>query len=30
MQVDDSRLEKKDGTANEPVQFLVGRDQLRY
>ena len=29
-QVDDQRLEKKDRTANEPVQFLVGRDQLRY
>ncbi|MBI4471292.1 MAG: hypothetical protein HY646_01400 [Acidobacteria bacterium] len=28
--VDDSRLEKKDRTANEPVQFLVGRDKLRY
>jgi len=30
VQVDDNRLEKKDRTANEPVQFLVGRDQLRY
>src|SRR5712692_2074317 len=30
IQVDDQRLEKKDRTANEPVQFLVGRDQLRY
>jgi hypothetical protein len=30
IQVDDSRLEKKDRTANEPVQFLVGRDHLRY
>ena len=30
VQVDDYRLEKKDKTANEPVQFLVGRDQLRY
>jgi hypothetical protein len=30
IQADDSRLEKKDRTANEPVQFLVGRDQLRY
>jgi hypothetical protein len=30
IQVDDYRLEKKDRTANEPVQFLVGRDQLRY
>jgi chromosome segregation ATPase len=28
--VDDSRLEKKERTANEPVQFLVGRDKLRY
>jgi hypothetical protein len=30
IQVDDHRLEKKDRTANEPVQFLVGREQLRY
>src|SRR5262249_48075582 len=30
IQVDDNRLEKRDRTANEPVQFLVGRDQLRY
>jgi hypothetical protein len=30
VQVDDSRLEKKDRTVNEPMQFLVGRDQLRY
>ena len=30
IQVDDSRLEKKDRTANEPVQFLVGKDKLRY
>jgi len=30
VQVDDHRLEKKDRTVNEPVQFLVGRDQLRY
>ena len=28
--VDDALLEKKDRTANEPVQFLVGRDKLRY
>jgi chromosome segregation ATPase len=28
--VDDNRLEKKDRTANEPVQFFVGRDKLRY
>ena len=30
IQVDDNRLEKKDRAANEPLQFLVGRDQLRY
>jgi hypothetical protein len=30
IQVDDSKLEKKDRNANEPVQFLVGRDKLRY
>ena len=30
IQVDDSKLEKKERTANEPVQFLVGRDKLRY
>ena len=30
VQVDDHRLEKKDRTVNEPIQFLVGRDQLRY
>jgi chromosome segregation ATPase len=30
IQVDDSRLEKKERTANEPIQFLVGRDKLRY
>jgi chromosome segregation ATPase len=30
IQVDDNKLEKKDRTANEPVQFLVGRDKLRY
>jgi hypothetical protein len=30
IQVDDNRLEKKDRTTNEPVQFLVGRDELRY
>ncbi len=28
--VDDAKLEKRDRTANEPVQFLVGRDKLRY
>jgi chromosome segregation ATPase len=30
IQVDDNRLEKKDRTSNEPIQFLVGRNQLRY
>jgi len=30
IEVDDQQLEKKDRTANEPVQFLVGRDQFRY
>ena len=30
IQADDNRLEKRDRTTNEPVQFLVGRDQLRY
>jgi hypothetical protein len=30
IQVDDNRLEKRDRTTNEPVQFLVGKDQLRY
>jgi hypothetical protein len=30
IQVDDNRLVKKDRTLNEPVQFLVGRDELRY
>jgi hypothetical protein len=30
IQVDDNRLEKKDRTTNEPIQFLVGRDHLRY
>lgn len=28
--VDDSRLEKKDRTINEPVQFLVGKNRVRY
>lgn len=28
--VDDNQLEKKDRTVNEPVQFLVGRNRLRY
>jgi hypothetical protein len=27
---DDSRIARKDRTANEPVTFLVGRDRLRY
>jgi hypothetical protein len=30
IQVDDNKLEKKDRLANEPIQFLVGRDKLRY
>jgi hypothetical protein len=30
IQVDDNRLEKKDRATNEPVQFLIGRDELRY
>jgi hypothetical protein len=30
IQVDDNRLEKRDRTTNEPVQFLVGKDSLRY
>ena len=30
IQVDDNKLVKKDRTANEPVQFLVGKDELRY
>jgi len=28
--VDDNKLDKKDRTVNEPVQFLVGRNHLRY
>jgi chromosome segregation ATPase len=28
--VDDSKLEKRDRTINEPVQFLVGRNRVRY
>jgi hypothetical protein len=28
--VDDSKIEKKERTANEPVTFFVGRDRLRY
>ena len=30
IQADDSRVEKKDRGVNEPIQFLVGRDRLRY
>jgi chromosome segregation ATPase len=30
IQVDDSKLEKKDQAPNAPIQFLVGRDKLRY
>lgn len=30
IQVDDRKIEKKDRTVNEPVQFLVGKDQVRY
>jgi len=30
IQVDDNKLEKKDKLVNEPLQFLVGRDKLRY
>ena len=30
IQVDDKRLEKKDKLINEPIQFLVGNEQLRY
>lgn len=30
IQVDDNKLEKKDKLANEPIQFLVGREKLRY
>jgi len=28
--VDDNKLEKKDRSINEPVQFLVGRNRVRY
>jgi chromosome segregation ATPase len=28
--VDDNQLEKKDRTVNEPIQFLVGQNRLRY
>ena len=30
IQVDDNKLPKKDLTVNQPVQFLVGREKLRY
>jgi septal ring factor EnvC (AmiA/AmiB activator) len=30
IQVDDNRLKKPDRLVNEPIQFLVGRDKLRY
>jgi hypothetical protein len=30
MVVDDSKIEKKGQAAKEPIQFLVGRDRLRY
>jgi chromosome segregation ATPase len=30
IQADDSKITKKDRTANEPVTFLVGPDRLRY
>jgi hypothetical protein len=30
IQVDDHKIEKKDKLTNEPIQFLVGRDKLRY
>lgn len=30
LQVDDSKIERKDLPVNQPLQFLVGRDQLRY
>jgi chromosome segregation ATPase len=30
IQVDDKKLEKKDKLINEPIQFLVGNEQLRY
>ena len=28
--VDDNKLEKKDRAINEPIQFLVGRNRIRY
>jgi chaperonin cofactor prefoldin len=30
IQVDDSKLKKTERLVNEPIQFLVGRDKLRY
>jgi predicted nucleic acid-binding Zn-ribbon protein len=30
LQADDNRVEKRDRMTNEPIQFLVGRDRLRY
>jgi hypothetical protein len=30
VQVDDNKFEKKDRLANEPLEFLVGRDKLRF
>jgi DNA repair exonuclease SbcCD ATPase subunit len=30
VQIDDNKYEKKDRLANEPVEFLVGREKLRY
>jgi len=30
MLIDDSKVERKDRIANEPVTFLVGRERLRY
>jgi hypothetical protein len=28
--VDDNQLEKKDRIINEPIQFLVGQNRVRY
>jgi hypothetical protein len=30
LNADDSAIQKKDRTANEPITFLVGRDRVRY
>ena len=30
MLVNDAALEKKNQPVNEPIQFLVGKDRLRY